>query len=115
MHTIHNPELIPPELIYKYDRKTNQTWNIPEYKVPREYLDPALQVKEREWATQKKAQKDRKKKKKRGFYMDYDLKIASGIPGSSNHYLIQINMEKISHGLSKNFQPYQKIEKWIKN
>lgn len=56
--------------------------------MPREYLDPALQVKEREWATQKKAQKDRRHVTKRGFYMDYDLKIASGIPGSSNHYLI---------------------------
>ena len=47
MHTIDNPEAISPHLIYNYDKGLNITWNIPEYKVPREYLDPVLQTKQR--------------------------------------------------------------------
>lgn len=47
MQTIVNPEHLPPQLIYSYDRRTNETWNLPEYRTPREYLDPVLQVKER--------------------------------------------------------------------
>ena len=49
MHTIDNPECLSARIMYNYDKKTNQTWNIPEYKTPREYLDPILQVKQREW------------------------------------------------------------------
>lgn len=89
MHTIDNPEGISPHLIYSYDRGLNKTWNIPEYKVPRQYLDPVLQTKQREWASQKKGEKDRKYVTKRGFYMDYDIKIASGIPGSGNNKFIR--------------------------
>ena len=47
MHTIDNPESLSARLIYNYDTKANQTWNISEYKTPREYLDPVLQVKQR--------------------------------------------------------------------
>lgn len=85
MYTIDNPEQLSTQLIYSYDRKTNQTWNIPEYKAPRQYLDPNLQVKQRQWATQKKGDKVRHYVTKRGFYMDYDLKVAAGVPGSNKH------------------------------
>lgn len=84
MNTIDNPEIISPQTIYNYDHGLNITWNIPQYKIPREYLDPVLQTKQRQWASQKKGDKDRKYVTKRGFYMDYDIKIASSIPGSGN-------------------------------
>lgn len=47
MYTIDNPEGLSTHLIYSYDRKTNESWNIPEYRTPREYLDPVRQVKDR--------------------------------------------------------------------
>jgi hypothetical protein len=47
MQTIDNPENISPQIIYNYNKGLNITWNIPEYKVPREYLDPVLQTKQR--------------------------------------------------------------------
>lgn len=40
-----NPEALSTKLIYSYDNKLNQTWNIHEYKTPAAYLDPAKQVK----------------------------------------------------------------------
>lgn len=43
------------------------------------------QVQQRAFASQKKGEKNRKYVTKRGFYMDYDLKIASSIPGSNKH------------------------------
>ena len=47
MHRIDNPETLTPRLIHDYDTKANETWNFKEYRTPREYLDPNLQVKER--------------------------------------------------------------------
>lgn len=47
--------------------------------------------------------------------MNYDLKIAAGIPGSSKFFIIQINMELINLGPFRNYQLYLKIEKLIKN
>lgn len=40
-----NPEVLSTQLIYNYDKKLNQTWNMSEYKTPAAYLDPAKQVK----------------------------------------------------------------------
>ena len=44
-----------------------------------------MEVKKRKWASQKKGVKDNKYLTKRGFYMDYDLKIGKGIPSSNVH------------------------------
>ena len=77
-----NPEL-PVSLIYSYDNKTNQTWNLKEYKTPKLSVDPVLEKKKRQWEKQKKGQPDKKYVTKRGFYMDYSLKVAKDIPGAS--------------------------------
>lgn len=47
-----------------------------------------MEVKKRKWASQKKGLKDTKYVTKRGSYMDYDLKIAKGIPSSCNKSII---------------------------
>ncbi len=44
-----------------------------------------LQLKKRKWATQKKGEKNTKYVTKRGFYMDYDLKQAKGVPSAQVH------------------------------
>ena len=44
-----------------------------------------LELKKRKWETQKKGEKDTKYLTKRGFYMDYDLKVAKGIPSPNDH------------------------------
>lgn len=115
MSTIDNPEYLPPQLIYNYDHGTNETWNMPEYRAPRQYLDPNLQVLQRKWASQKKGDKNRNYVTKRGFYMDYDLKVAKSIPGSSTIYITQISMVKMNHGHSKNNQQCQNFVKLTKN
>lgn len=33
---MNNPEYLPPQLMYSYDNKLNQTWNLKEYRTPRE-------------------------------------------------------------------------------
>ena len=86
---MQNPEIISPQLIYKYNNKTMEPWNIPEYQPPRSYLDPALQIQKRKWSTQLKGQKTNKYLTKRGFYMDYELKMAKMVPGSSTYKLIE--------------------------
>lgn len=82
-----NPEShggsLSPRMMYSYDRGLNKSWNMPEYKTPRLYQDAALEVQKRKWATQKKGEKTNKYVTKRGFYMDYDLKVSKSIPGSS--------------------------------
>ncbi len=62
--------------MYEYSTGKNIKWGNPEYKTPREYLDPLDQVQQRKYAEQEKGQKDKKYVTKRGHYMDYDLKIA---------------------------------------
>lgn len=84
---MQNPEIIPPQLIYKYNNKMMEPWNIPEYQSPRSYLDPALEVQKRKWSTQPKGQPTKKYLTRRGFYMDYELKMAKMIPASSSFTL----------------------------
>lgn len=87
-----NPEsfgsTMSPKMMYSYDRGLNKSWNMPEYKTPKIYQDAALEVQKRKWATQKKGEKTNKYVTKRGFYMDYDLKVSKSIPGSSNYPII---------------------------
>ena len=84
-----NPETsyrtIDPSTMYKYDHHTNIPWNVTEYHTPRLELDPDLEMKKRKWESQKKGVKDNKYLTRRGFYMDYDLKVAQGIPSTHAH------------------------------
>lgn len=43
------------------------------------------ELRKRKWQSQKKGEKDKKYVTKRGFYMDYDLKVAKGIPSTHDH------------------------------
>lgn len=72
-----------PRMMFSYDRGTNKSWNMQEYKTPRIYQDSRLEVQKRKWASQEKGQKTDKYVTKRGFYMDYDLKVSRSIPASS--------------------------------
>lgn len=77
-----NPESITIDTMYSYKNHTNIPWNLKEYRTPQEYLDPEMQVKQRKYQSQKKGIKDNKYVTKRGFYMDYDLKVAKAIPST---------------------------------
>ena len=74
--------MITPRMMYSYDRGTNKSWNIPEYKTPKIYQDPKLEVQKRVWASQKKGQKTDQYVTKKGFYMDYQLKVSKSVPAS---------------------------------
>ncbi len=84
-----NPEsqLMTARTMYEYDRHTNIPWNDPEYMPVREYLDPAKQVNDRKYAEQQKGQKSNKYVTKKGFYMDYHLKVVKALPAPCNYNL----------------------------
>ncbi len=86
---MENPErafnTIDPATMYKYDHHTNIPWNISEYHTPRLEFDADMEVKKRKWQSQKKGVKDSKYVTKRGFYMDYELKVAKEIPSAHVH------------------------------
>lgn len=69
--------------MFEYDTHRNIPWNFLEYDPEKEYLDPADQVLQRKYSTQKKGEKSTKYATKKGFYMDYELKVAKGVPGAS--------------------------------
>ena len=83
-----NPESVPTSVMQTYSNKTNEPWGINEYRTPKEYEDPVLQVKKREWEKQKKGQPDKRYVTKKGFYMDYSLNVAKKIPSSCINFLI---------------------------
>jgi hypothetical protein len=84
-----NPELychtIDTATIYQYDNQTNVPWNLTEYRTPKTEVNAELEIKKRRWTSQKKAQKDGRYVTKRGYYMDYDLKIAKSVPSTHAH------------------------------
>jgi len=84
-----NPErsyqTLDPLVMYKYDNHTNLPWNITEYHTPRLEVNPDLEVQKRKWESQKKGVPSNKYETKKGFYMDYDLKVAKGIPSTFDH------------------------------
>lgn len=88
---MENPEScsveLTPRTIYKYDKHTNLPWNIPEYHVPVQHYDYKQIMRDRMYASQKKGVKvNDYYVTKRGFYMDYDLKVAKNIPSSGMNY-----------------------------
>lgn len=60
-------------------------WLLTEYRTPKTEVNAELEIRKRTWSTQKKAQKDGRYVTKRGFYMDYDLKVAKSLPASNTH------------------------------
>ena len=51
-----------------------------------------MEVQKRAWAVQKKGQKTDKYVTKRGFYMDYHIKVQKSLPSPSIRLIIQPNM-----------------------
>lgn len=84
-----NPEhmyhTIDTSTMYKYDHHTNIPWNMTQYRTPRLEVNADLEIQKRKWDSQKKGIKDTKYLTKRGFYMDYDLKVAKDIPSTHAH------------------------------
>ena len=84
---MENPESSSPSLtprtMYKYDQHTNLPWNMTQYEVPALPYDYKKIMRDRMYASQKKGVKANDfYVTRRGFYMDYDLKVAKGIPSS---------------------------------
>jgi hypothetical protein len=48
-------------------------------------VNAGLEIRKRKWQSQKKGVKDGSYVTKRGFYMDYDLKVAKSIPSTHEH------------------------------
>jgi hypothetical protein len=81
-----NSSELTPTTIYKYDHHSNIPWNILEYKVPALHNDYKQITRDRIYASQKKGVKTNDfYVTKRGFYMDYDLKVAKNIPSSGKN------------------------------
>lgn len=92
---MQNPENhfieLSPRTIFDYDNHKNIPWNISQYAVPAQHFDQKSIVRERMYASQKKGVKANDYYiTRRGFYMDYDLKIAKDIPSSGNFILIKL-------------------------
>jgi hypothetical protein len=69
--------------MFDYDTHHNIPWNFPEYSPEKEYLDPAGQMLQRKYSLQKRGKKSALYTTRRGFFMDYDLKVAKPVPGAS--------------------------------
>jgi hypothetical protein len=65
------------------------------------YFDQKNIIKQRQYAAQKKGVKlNDYTITKKGFYMDYDLKVAKEIPSSGNNYFyFKFIIKKTSHGI----------------
>ena len=46
--------------MYQYDTGNNIPWGFNQYQTPRQYADPIKQVKQRQYAKQKKGEKDKR-------------------------------------------------------
>lgn len=111
-----NPESyspISPRQMYSYDRGLNKSWNMSEYKTPRIYQDPKLEVQKRVWEKQKKGQKTDKYVTKRGFYMDYHIKVQKSIPAPCKYNIIKLSMCLKSLGLSRNCRKNLRVSSLI--
>ncbi len=81
-----NPEaIISPETIFAYDTHRNIPWNDTEYQPLKEYLDPQKQVTERKYQQTPKGGKDPNYVTRRGFYMDYHIKVVKTFPSPTDH------------------------------
>lgn len=86
---MNNPESpfrsIDVSTMYRYSQRTNIPWTIKEYHTPKLEVNANLEIQKRKWQAQKKGEKDGRYVTKRGFYMDYDLKVAKSIPSTHVH------------------------------
>lgn len=69
--------------MHDYHTHTNIPWNMTQYQIPALPFDYKKVVRDRMYASQKKGVKVNDfYVTKRGFYMDYELKVAAGVPSS---------------------------------
>ncbi len=78
---------VSPRVMYEYETHQNIPWNIKEYQPLREYFDYIKAQDEKKYQTQKKGQPDERYNTKRGFYMDYHLKVVGALPAPSEYKL----------------------------
>lgn len=80
-----NPEVIPPHTMYAYDTHRNIPWNETQYKPVKQYLDPVKQITERKFRDTPKGTKNTNYVTRRGFYMDYHVKVVKALPAPDAH------------------------------
>ena len=86
----HSPAL-SPKMMHSYDNHTNIPWNMTQYDVPALHFDQKHIVQQRMYASQKKGVKVNDfYVTRKGFYMDYDLKQAKGVPSSGTSPPMQL-------------------------
>ena len=82
---MNNPEVIQPEVMYQYDTHRNIPWNDTEYQPVSKYEDPLKQVLERKYLEDPKSVPSSRYITKRGFYMDYHIKVVKELPPPDSH------------------------------
>lgn len=82
-----NPESISPQLIFAYDTHKNIPWNDTEYQPPKVYEDPNKQIQDRKYQSSPKGSGVQNYVTKRGFYMDYHIKVVKALPSPGDHTL----------------------------
>lgn len=81
---------ISPREMFRYDNHKNIPWNITEYHTPALHRDYMKAMRDKLYASQKKGVKVNDfYVTKRGFYMDYDLKVSKGVPSACKYKIIQ--------------------------
>lgn len=93
---------ISPEVIYSYNTHKNIPWYDTEYQPVQYYEDPNKQMLERKYRQTPKGGKNNNYVTKRGFYMDYHIKVVKALPSPGDHTLKDpwdqsINKKKSSH------------------
>ena len=84
---MYNPEAISPQLIFAYDTHRNFPWNDTEYMPPKVYEDPNKQIQDRKYQSSPKGSGVQNYVTKRGFYMDYHIKVVKALPSPGDHTL----------------------------
>ena len=74
-------------MIYAYDTHKNIPWNDTEYQPVVYYEDPMKQITERKYQETAKGGKNNNYLTKRGFYMDYHIKVVNALPAPGDHKL----------------------------
>lgn len=102
-----NPEVscsqISPREMFNYDNHKNIPWNVTQYHPPALHRDYMKAMREKLYASQKKGVKVNDfYVTKRGFYMDYDLKVAKGVPSACKYQIIKPIINSKNLGSTKN-------------
>ena len=110
----NNPEqpLITPRTMYDYDNHTNIPWNDPEYQPVKEYLDPRAIFSERKFRDQPKGQKDPRYVTRRGFYMDYHVKVVKELPASCTYNMKELFDQTANKKEAKKYPMDPKLMKY---